>query len=233
MSHDDFAFEPVPGLPEPLPPGEKVLWRGAPDWRAIARGVFHIRLVALYFALMIGWQVVTALYDGQPFMEAAMGVLWMSALAGMGCGILVLLAWATARTTVYTLTDERLVMRIGVALPVTLNIPFSKVSAASAKFAPDGTGNVSFELTDDERISYAVLWPHARPVRMKRAEPTLRCIPDAERVAKMAARALATSASRPGSRQNVQVPVNVRPLRPAIHSSEESAAEAEAVARSA
>jgi hypothetical protein len=233
VSHDDFAFEPVPGLPEPLPPGEKVLWRGAPDWRAIAKGVFHIRLIAFYFALMIAWQVTTALYDGQPFAEAAIGVLWMSALAATGCGILALLAWATARTTVYTLTDERLVMRIGVALPVTLNIPFSKVAAASAKIAADGTGNVSFELTSDERISYAVLWPHARPIRMKRAEPTLRCIPDAERVANIAARALAAFTSRPAGRHNVQAPVNVRPLRPAKSASGDSATAAEAIARSA
>ncbi len=233
MSHDDFAFEQAPGLPEPLPPGESILWSGAPDWRAIARGVFHIRLVALYFALMIVWQGTTALYDGQPFMEAAMGVLWMSALAGLGCGILALLAWAMARTTVYTLTDERLVMRIGVALPVTLNIPFSKVASASAKFAADGTGNVSLQLTADERISYAVLWPHARPIRMKRAEPTLRCIPDAERVANIVARALAAFTSRPAARHNVQAPANVRPLRPATSTPDDNSTAAGAMARSA
>ena len=29
----DVDFEPVPGLPAPLPAGETLLWQGAPDWR--------------------------------------------------------------------------------------------------------------------------------------------------------------------------------------------------------
>ena len=33
------------------------------------------------------------------------------------------------------------------------------------------------------------LWPHLRPGRMKRTEPALRCIPDAERVARLLAEA--------------------------------------------
>ena len=32
----DYEFEPVPGLPEELPPGEMLLWQGAPDWKTIA-----------------------------------------------------------------------------------------------------------------------------------------------------------------------------------------------------
>lgn len=200
MSHDDFAFEPVRGLPETLPPGETILWQGAPDWRALAKSLFHIRWIAAYFALMIGWQIVTAAYDRQPLTEAAIAVLWMSLLAGLGCAILAFLAWAIARTTVYTITNERLVMRIGVALPVTLNIPFGKVKSAAAAVGGNGFGNISLALNDDEKIAYAMLWPHARPWRMKRAEPTLRSIPDAQRVVQELARALAISASRPDAR---------------------------------
>ncbi len=29
--HDDFAFDPLPGLPEALPAGENILWQGRPD----------------------------------------------------------------------------------------------------------------------------------------------------------------------------------------------------------
>ena len=28
--HDDFDFEPVRGLPQVLPKGERMLWQGAP-----------------------------------------------------------------------------------------------------------------------------------------------------------------------------------------------------------
>lgn len=35
--HDDFAVEPIPGLPELPPEGEHILWQGAPCWHALAR----------------------------------------------------------------------------------------------------------------------------------------------------------------------------------------------------
>ena len=31
--HDDFDFEPVRGLPQVLPEGERLLWQGAPRWQ--------------------------------------------------------------------------------------------------------------------------------------------------------------------------------------------------------
>jgi hypothetical protein len=39
MSHDDFKFEPIRGLPEQLPEGEHILWQGAPDPRVLAREI--------------------------------------------------------------------------------------------------------------------------------------------------------------------------------------------------
>jgi hypothetical protein len=37
MEHDDFAVEPVRGLPEKPPAGEIILWQGRPDTIALAR----------------------------------------------------------------------------------------------------------------------------------------------------------------------------------------------------
>ena len=37
MSHDDFAIEPIPGLPERPPQGEEILWQGRPNWWALAK----------------------------------------------------------------------------------------------------------------------------------------------------------------------------------------------------
>ena len=50
---DDIHVEPLRGLPEPLPAGERILWQGAPDWRALAVDVFHVRAVWIYGALLI------------------------------------------------------------------------------------------------------------------------------------------------------------------------------------
>ena len=45
----EYATEPVKGLPELLPTGERMLWQGQPSWRALAIRVFHVRKIAIYF----------------------------------------------------------------------------------------------------------------------------------------------------------------------------------------
>jgi Bacterial PH domain len=211
----DFDFEPMRGLPERLPQGERMLWQGAPDWRAIARRVFHIRIVAAYFAVLACWRMLSALDGHTSALQSAIGILWLAGLAGLCCGILALLAFATARTTVYTLTSERLVMRYGIALPMTLNIPYRKVEAAAARIGADGVGDIPLTLMQGEKIAYAVLWPHARPWRMKRPEPMLRGIPDAEQVANTLSLALAAATSRPDARVEAVPPPDARSFRPA------------------
>ena len=49
----EHEFEAQYGLPEALPEGEHILWQGAPDWKVLARRVFHTRKVAVYFATFI------------------------------------------------------------------------------------------------------------------------------------------------------------------------------------
>ncbi|MEM8665766.1 MAG: PH domain-containing protein, partial [Pseudomonadota bacterium] len=63
-AQDDFDYEPVPGLPEKLPKGERVLWSDVPDWRAVALDVFHIRAIAIYAAVILLWRFSASLYDG-------------------------------------------------------------------------------------------------------------------------------------------------------------------------
>lgn len=182
---------PAPSpLPGPLPAGEELLWQGAPGWRILARRVFHVRGLAAYFAVLLTWPAVTAVYDGGGASAAALAVLRFLPLPLAALGLLALIAWLTARATAYAITTRRVVMRIGVALPVTVNLPFRAVEAAALKLHADGTGDISLALAGDGRMSYVHLWPHARPWRVSRPEPTLRAVPDAARVADILARAL-------------------------------------------
>jgi hypothetical protein len=52
MSHDDFEFEPIRGLPAMLPAGERLLWQGTPNWRGLAVRSYHVRKIAAYFAFL-------------------------------------------------------------------------------------------------------------------------------------------------------------------------------------
>jgi hypothetical protein len=182
------------GLPEPLPRNERVLWEGRPDWRNLAIRVFHARKVALYFAALITWRIVANVSDGAPLGRALTGSIALALLGTLAVGLLCLIAWFTARTALYTITNERVVMRIGIVLTVTFNLPFKSIGSAGLRRWRDGSGDIPLALTGSDRIAYLNLWPHARPWQVKHPQPMLRSIPEAERVASVLSQALAASA---------------------------------------
>lgn len=195
--HDDFAFDPVKGLPEHLPHGETMLWQGSPRWQTLAINAFHIRKVAIYFACLSTAQSVFRFADGAAAGDALKPFIWYSILACLSIAILTGLAWLSARTTIYTITTKRVVMRIGMALPLTLNLPYSKIESADLRLFANGTGDLPLRLMKEDRIAWAVLWPHARPFRFSHPEPMLRAVPDAEHVGACLASALQGVAQNP------------------------------------
>jgi Bacterial PH domain len=202
----NFDYEPIPGLPGELPPGETLLWQGKPDWWCLARRVFHLPLIAGYLGLFMVWRLISAAYDGQPLLPTAESLMYMALLTAACSAILAGLAYATARTTVYSITSERVVMRYGIALPMALNLPFGKVETAAAAIFPGGCGDIPLRLNEGEKISYLMLWPHARPWRISRPEPALRGVPKVEEVTMLLGRALAAAASRPSARAKAASP---------------------------
>jgi hypothetical protein len=188
----------IPGVPEPLPEGERVLWQGSPRWGTLALRAFHTRKVAIYFGVLVAWRIAAAIADGESFGAAAVPVVWLVAFGAAAVGILAAVAWAASRTTVYALTTRRIVMRFGIALPSTANIPLRLVDAAGLNVHADGTGDIALALAGNDRIAYMHLWPHARAWHFARPQPMLRAIPDAARVAGMLGQALA--ATGPGTR---------------------------------
>jgi hypothetical protein len=111
-------------------------------------------------------------------------------IAVAGCGLLLLLAWLSARTTVYAITTQRVVMRIGIALPLVVNLPFAGVRAAAMQRRRAGAGDIPLQLDPDTRLAYLNLWPHARPWHVRSPEPMLRSVPDVAQVAATLARAV-------------------------------------------
>lgn len=196
MAHDDFQTEPVRGLPETPPEGERIVWQGGPDWRRLARGWLRTRWVAAWFLGLGGWRAATMWADGATGTEMLAVSVWFVGLAVAAVGVLSLIAYATAKTTVYTITNRRVAMRIGVALTLTLNLPHRWIVSADLRLNPDGTGDIPLSLGGADRLGWLILWPHARPWRLKRPEPMLRAVPDAGRVAVLLADALRADIAR-------------------------------------
>lgn len=203
----EHEFEAELGLPEPLPKGERLLWQGSPDWRVLAREALHTRQLIIYFAVLLSWRAANVWINGGSLIDAGVAVLWLLPVAIAAIAVLLVLAVLMARTSVYTITDKRVVMRIGIVLNITFNLPHSQIVSASLRADAAGTGNITLLLNDADRIAYVHLWPHARPWHLKRTEPMLRALPRVHAVAAILSAALADAAgmTRP-TLQVVQTP---------------------------
>jgi hypothetical protein len=186
----EHDFEAVRGLPGQLPAGETLIWQGAPRWFNLARQSFHIGAVTAYFAAMLAWRTGAAIVGGTPPLTALRTSLLVTPIALVAIGLLALLAWLTARTTVYTITTKRVVLRFGLALPKAINIPFGIIEAAAAKTLSDGSGDLALSLKAPNKVAFLQLWPHARPWRLTSPQPTFRAIADPQAAGQLLAAAM-------------------------------------------
>ena len=197
---DDFDFEPATGVPDQLPHGERIMWQGAPRWRSLVRHAFHADKIALYFGALIALRLLFGWHDGLPASEVLAGAFALSLAAVLALIVVGLLAWQSVRSTVYTLTTKRLVIRYGMALPVTLNIPLKRIASAHLAPRSDATGDIAIVPEAGTRLAYVMLWPHVRAWHLKHPEPTLRSIADADQVAQLVGEALRSTASQTTTR---------------------------------
>lgn len=196
------------GLPEKLPEGEQILWQGKPNSWALARESLFVYWILGYTAIIAAWRVGT-LIDLVPIwaaFSAAVPIL-LTGLAAVG--LFWLLAYAQARATVYTITNKRVVMQIGAALSMSLNLPFTKISSAQMDLRKSGTGTIALKMAGKTRLAYLVCWPHVRPWRWNPAQPALRCIPDADAVAQILSEAVGTTTTSDAATAPSPVPAMI------------------------
>jgi hypothetical protein len=189
----EHDFEPQHGLPEALPAGETLLWQGAPEWRSLAAQVFHVRKIALYFALLLVLRAAFVVADGGGAIAVLKGWAWLLPLAAVALGILLVLARLTALTTAYSITDKRVVMRIGIVLTITYNLPLRRIAAAGLVQRSMDDGDIPLTLAGTDRIALLQLWPHARPWHVSQPQPMLRGLRQAAVAGQILARAWAAA----------------------------------------
>lgn len=204
LEHDG---EHSPGIPAALPASERLLWRGSPDWKLLARTKFHVNKLAGYFGLMLLLYVVRQLLNGSEPGAVVAGAVGFGLLAGVALALVLIFARATARSTVFSLTNRRLIVRCGVALPLTMNLPLSKIDHAELREHADGSGDIALTPAVDSRASYILLWPYVRPWRWSRVQPMLRAVADAGYVAETLGRALSADATERDLRPSQPAPV--------------------------
>ena len=203
MSAEMDEFDDIkPDLTEDeLPQGETILWQERPDWWRLALDAYRLKLVGVWFLVFALWKVGSTHYDTGSWTRGLADAATLLPAVGFGVGMIMLLAFVTARATSYTLTSRRLVMRYGVALPAQLNIPLADIDHAAMKLNSDGSGDIPLAIPRKGRPSYFQLWPYARPWKIVSAEPMLRAVPNAAAAARLVTDALL--ANQGGTRRTV------------------------------
>lgn len=187
-------------LPAPLPEGERVIWQGRPSLKGLALRSFHIREAGIYVGLLLAWKGWSTWSAGSSAADIMAAVSWVLILGLGGIALLFLLAWQFRRASCYTLTNKRILFQFGAALPMSMNIPLTKVASVDLKLRRDGSGDIPIKVIDSKRVPFVMLWPHIRPWRVTSPEPSMVSVPDAAAVAAKfadALRAVQTSQGEP------------------------------------
>ena len=190
--HDDDngdPQEPVIGLPEALPAGEKILWQGQPSTFAIAVNAFRLRWVLAYFAIMTMFRVSKLSADEAStaqLNEAVIGSLIFCAGALL---IIYALAFAISRAAMFTITSERVILRHGFAIRKYVNAPFETMHSAQLKLKSARVGDISLQFDSVTQPPFLHLWPFVKPFTFSKPEPMLRGVRDPQNVAKILANA--------------------------------------------
>ena len=186
----------IAGVPHPLPAGEQLLWEGAPAASAVARHVFRWRWVAAYFAVMLlawGSTAGAAITAGTFWPSLAVRLLLTGVVLAIVWGLAILIA----RTSWYAITNRRVVLRIGMVFPMSINIPFTILQSADLGAFPDGTGQLVLTLVPGQRIAYIALWPHCQVWRFNQPRPMLRGLTEPARIGALLATAVQAAGGTP------------------------------------
>lgn len=159
---------------------EDVIWRGKPEPFRHAASAFHTNSIVLYFAALA---VIGFAMDG---MGSAVTLVIMGLAAML---ILMALGIYSARNSAYILTNHRLMILTGLAVEKRVSIPLKRIASARLRTRSKGYGDILLDLNGDHRLSYLLLWPHARSFRVWKPQPLLRAVPDAAMIAEKLAHA--------------------------------------------
>ena len=113
----------------------------------------------------------------------------LAVIVSLALSIFAVVSYLVSRSR-YTITNHRVILRYGIAMPATLSIPLSQIASTAVATHSDGTADIAVVLKNGNHMPYLKLWPHARAWHVTRPQPMLRSLAQGERVATTLARAL-------------------------------------------
>ena len=175
-------FEANKNILDAIPEGESILWKGKPSFWGFSWYFFGLKLLAFY--LIILSVVFAARLTVTDFFTAFVVDFLPFLLSGIltSC-ILMALAKIQSQSSVYIITENRVIIKSGAALSFLISMPFKKIKAVNLQKRKGSLGTISFELNSGKRVPYISCWPSVRPWRFKNTEPAFSCIENVDEVA--------------------------------------------------
>ena len=170
-------------LSENLPNGEQLVWQGQPERRALATRAMYLKYIAFYLVALIAARTGYLILDGESVATWSGMLVWQVLASAFVMLLIVGLAAVYSKTTRYSLTNERLIIKTGAAITIHINLPLQQIIAADLREYSDGTGDITLQVSRAEKLYWLLIWPNVRSWWIRPLRPVLRGLKDAQAVA--------------------------------------------------
>jgi hypothetical protein len=143
----------------------------------------YLNYIAFYLVVLIAARTGYLIMDGEPVATWSGMLVWQVLASAFVMLLIVGLATVYSRTTCYSLTNERLIIKTGAAITIHINLPLQQITAADLREYSDGTGDITLQVSRAEKLYWLLLWPNVRSWWIRPLRPVLRGLRDAQTVA--------------------------------------------------
>ena len=198
-------FETPKNILDVIPDGESILWKGRPSLWGFSWNLFGLKWITLYLSMLS--IVSVARFFASDFYTAFYVDFLPFFLSGIFASIILIgLAATQTYSTVYIITENRVIIKTGAALSFLISMPFKKIKEVNLQKRGASIGTISFELLSEKRVPYISCWPSVRPWKFKRTQPAFSCIGSVDEVATILRKtAMTGNISLYDPRQNLEI----------------------------
>ena len=198
-------FEAPKNILDAIPNGESILWKGRPSLWGFSWNLFGLKWITLYLGILS--IVSVARFFASDFYTAFFFDFLPFFLSGIFVSIILIgLAATQPYSTVYIITENRVIIKTGAALSFLISMPFKKIKEVNLQKRGASIGTISFELLSEKRVPYISCWPSVRPWKFKRTQPAFSCIGSVDEVATILRKtAMTGNISLYDPRQNLEI----------------------------
>ena len=198
-------FEAPKNILDAIPDGESILWKGKPSLWGFSWNLFGLKWITFYLSILS--VVSIARFFASDFHTAFYIDFLPFFLSGIFASIILIgLAAIQAYSTVYIITENRVIIKTGAALSFLISMPFKKIKEVNLQKRGTSIGTISFELLSKKRVPYISCWPSVRPWKFKRTQPAFSCVGSVDEVATILRKtAMTGNISLYDPRQNLEI----------------------------